>query len=208
MPLAGRGAARARGYGVPMRIMLPVSSAAALAGLLCWSEWLHVRASARSLGSSVTAPGREAILVPGCKNKGPRANAVNRYRVRVALRSVDPKSSETVLVLSGGAVGNDETEAEILLRYARSRGYSGPHILEGKSRTTWENVANTAGLLEAFDTVKVASNSLHAARVRDYLWAQCPEVAHRLVKADDYRLGEIPHLKPVMALRSAWHLLR
>lgn len=52
-----------------------------------------------------TPPGREAVVVLGYRNEGERINAVNRFRVRAALRTLDPAAGESVLVCCGGAVG-------------------------------------------------------------------------------------------------------
>lgn len=124
---------------------------------------------------------REAILVLGFRNRGARANVVNRYRVRVALGSIDARASETVLVFSGGAVGGPVPEADLLLRYARDeRGYAGPYLLDRDSRSTWENIANTVDLLQDFDTVKIASTRRHAERAHTYLEQQRPDIARRL----------------------------
>jgi len=55
----------------------------------------------------------QAIVVLGYRNRRPRANAVNRWRVRAALRSVE-RGTETVLVLSGGPVGSEVPEARVM----------------------------------------------------------------------------------------------
>lgn len=172
------------------------------------SEWLHWRSSARRLGDPVSAPGREAVLVLGCRNRGSRANHLNRYRVRVALRSFDARAVESVLIFCGGGVGSDVPEADLLLHHARDLGYDGPYLLDRHSRTTWENIENTVDLLNDFDTVKIASNSLHAEKARAYLWKQRPELARRLVRARDYRLGELTFIKPVAAFRGLRKLHR
>ena len=176
--------------------------------ILGWSEWVHCRASGRQVGIPTSAPGRQAILVLGCRNRGTRANYLNRYRVRVALRSIDDDATETVLIFCGGGVGRDVPEADLLRRHALELGYNGAFVLERDSRTTWENIANTVDLLQEFDTVKVASNSLHAEKARAYLWQQRPDLGRRLVPARDYTFGEISFVKPLAALRSVRNLHR
>jgi len=176
--------------------------AVAISGILAWAEWMHWVASKRRLGNRASGPGRQAIIVLGCGNRGSRANYLNRYRVRVALRSIDPDATETVLIFCGGGVGSDVPEADLLLEYARARrGYAGAYLLDRLSRTTWENIANIVDLLEEFDTVKIASNSMHAEKARAYLWKQRPDLAQRLVAARDYRFGEIAWVKPIAAVR-------
>ena len=174
-----------------------------VAGVLAWSEGLHRRASTSRLGDRVPSAGRQAILVLGYRNRGTRANAVNRHRVRVALRSIDPRATETVLVFCGGAVGSATPEADLLLRYARDHfGYTGPYLLERASGTTWENIRNSVDQLRGFDTITIASTALHAEKARAHLWALRPDLGRRLVRADDYRFGEIPVIKLVEAART------
>jgi vancomycin permeability regulator SanA len=185
----------------PHRALVVVLPVALVAAVLGWAEWVEWRASHRRLGRPRSHPGREAVVVLGFRNRGERANQVNRHRVRVALRSIDVEATETVLVLSGGAVGSAVPEAELMARYARERGYAGPMVLETASRTTWENVSNVVGLLDGFDTITIASNAVHAEKARAHLWAQRPDLAARMVRADDHRFGEIPWVKPLAAFR-------
>ncbi|SMH27924.1 DUF218 domain-containing protein [Rathayibacter oskolensis] len=179
-------------------LLLPVGLVAAVLG---WAEWQHWRASCRRLGSPSPSPGREAVVVLGFRNRGVRANAANRYRVRAGLRSRDPRAVESVLVLCGGSVGGAVPEAVLMARYAREdRGCSGPVLLDCDSRTTWENIANAVPLIASCDTIKIVSHSLHAEKARAYLWRQRPDLARRLVRADEYRLGEILLVKPIAAV--------
>jgi len=191
-----------------MRSIAVAAPLLAVVAIVTVSEWLHLHASTRRLGSTASEPGREAIVVLGCQNRGSRANYLNRYRVRVALRSIDARATETMLIFCGGAVGSQIPEADLLLEHARDRGYNGPHLLDRDSRTTWENIENTIDFLHGFDTVKIASNSLHAEKARAYLWKQRPDLAQRLVRANDYRFGEIPLIKPVAAYRGVRNLHR
>lgn len=139
-------------------------------------------------------------VVLGYKNRGGRINLVNRYRVRAALRSQHGIQGAR-LVLSGGAVGGTVPEAELMARYARHRrGYSGELVTETESRSTWENIGNVIPYLEDAGQIRIVSNSLHAEKGRAYLWKLRPDLAERLVKADEYRFGELLFLKPVMAV--------
>jgi DUF218 domain len=178
-----------------------------VAGLL-WGEFVHWRSSRRWMG---TRPGRsgtgEAIVVLGFRNRGRRANAVNRWRVRAALRSREPQLGPSRLVLCGGAVGGPVAEAEVMACYAReSCGYPGVLITELTSRSTWENVRNAIPLIEDVDRIKIVSNSLHAEKARLYLWQDRPDLAERLVPAADYRFGELMLVKPVMAALGRWNV--
>ncbi|AJW80339.1 YdcF family protein [Clavibacter michiganensis subsp. insidiosus] len=142
--------------------------------------------------------GREVVVVLGFGNAGPRANRINRYRVRAALRSMDPRAASTALVLCGGSVMGDEPEARILARFARDElGYAGPVVLEEASTSTRENVANAIPLVEDADTIRIVSDPVHAEEARGYLRAARPDLADRLARADDYRFGEMTWMKPL-----------
>jgi len=174
---------------------------AVVAGVLVASELVHLLASTRGLGRSPGRPdgtvGREAVVVLGFGDAGPRANRINRFRVEVALRSIDPGAASTTLVLCGGSVMGDEPEARILARHARERGYAGPVVLEEASRSTRENVANAIPLVEDADTIRIASDPVHAEEARAYLRAARPDLADRLARADDHRFGEVTWMKPL-----------
>jgi hypothetical protein len=178
--------------------------AAPLVGVLAlaaWAEWVQWRASGRGLGSEAGPGTREAIVVLGYRDSGPGASSLNRHRVRVALRSIDPAADETVLVFCGGSVGGPTPEADLMRDYAVNRlGYAGPVQMDRESTTTWQNIENAIPLIEGFDRVKIASHSLHAGRARAHLRTQRPDIAERLVRASDYRPGEIVHIKVVEAV--------
>jgi len=92
-------------------------------------------------------------------------------------------------------------------RYARrALGYRGPQRLDRASRSTWQNIENAASLIEAFDVVKIVSNPVHAEKARGYLWRQRPDLAARLVRARDYRFGELVLVKPIAAAIGLWRL--
>ena len=179
--------------------------------LLAWGEWQHRRWS-RTLVGGPTGP-TEAVVVLGFRNRGARANAVNRWRVRAALRSVDP-GTESRVVFSGGPVGSAVPEARILAAYAAELGYAGPVVLEETSLTTWENIAHVVPLVEDADVIKIVSQPAHALKARTYLQRQRPDLAARLAPARDHVLGEWLLAKPVLAvhgllsLRSARDVLR
>ena len=182
-------------------------AAVLVAGLL-WSEFEHWRSSRRAMG---TRPGRrgtgEAVVVLGFRNRGARANGINRWRVRAALRSRQPGLGPSRLVLSGGPVGGPVPEAELMACYAREeRGYPGVLITEVTSRSTWENVRNAIPYIEDADRIKFVSNSLHAEQARVYLRQLRPDLAERLVPAADYRFGELTLLKPALAAIGRWRL--
>nr|WP_194398953.1 YdcF family protein [Microbacterium ureisolvens] len=183
-------------------------AAAAAVGVLVWAEMVHRRASRRALGHAPAPGGSEAVVVLGYRDAGPRANFVNRYRVRVGLRSQSPHASESVLVMCGGAVGGLVPEAELMARYARARGHTGPILLDTDSRTTAENIRNAIPLIAGADTIRIASNAPHALVGRECLWEMRPDLAARLARADDDRLGEAPILKVAAAIIAMRHRRR
>ncbi|NQX10728.1 YdcF family protein [Microbacteriaceae bacterium VKM Ac-2855] len=164
-------------------------------------EIAHARSSRRRLGARPGPGHGAAVVVFGYRNPGHRANGVNRFRVRAGLRSIPADADPLVVIFTGGAVGGDEAEATIMARYARSRRrYRGPLTLETASRTTWQNVQNIIPLLEEADRILFVSNPLHAEKARGYLWKLRPDLAERLVRAQDYRFGETPLVKPVATI--------
>ena len=191
-----------------MRPTRVTRAAAVLVAGLLWSEFEHWRSSRRGLG---TRPGRrgtgEAVVVLGFWNRGTRANAINRWRVRAALRSRQPELGPSRLVLCGGPVGGPVPEAELMACYARAGcGYSGVLITELTSRSTWENVHHVIPFIEDADRIKFVSNSLHAEQARVYLRQLRPDLANRLVPAADNRFGELTLIKPALTAIGRWRL--
>jgi len=162
--------------------------AVGIVGALLWGEYENWRAS-REFVRDVPAE-HEVVVVLGCRNRGGRANALNRWRVRAALRSRDPRATRSCLVLSGGAVGSAASEAALMAAYAASRGRTDDVVLEATSRTTWENVEHVVPLVEQFDRIKIVSNPLHARKARMYLARQRPDLAERLARGAEYRFAE------------------
>lgn len=176
---------------------------------LVFGEVAHARASRRRLGDGRSVAGRDAVVVLGYRNRGARANYVNRYRVRAGLRSLDPTADDSVLVLCGGTVAGEVPEAVLMERYVRDElGYTGPVRLDRESVTTWENVQNATPLIEDADTIAIVSSSLHAEKARAYLWKLRPDLACRLRRGEDHRVGELTFLKPAAAVLGLVNLRR
>jgi uncharacterized SAM-binding protein YcdF (DUF218 family) len=199
-----------RGYTHWMRRRALLILVAAIAALIAWAEVVHWQASRRRLGSPVhSAPTAEAVIVLGFRNRGTHANYINRYRVRAGLRSLDRDAPGTVLILCGGEVGGNISEAELMARYAREqRGYTGPLRLDSVSINTWENIRNAIPLVEGMDSIKIVSNSLHAEKGRAYLWQLRPDLAARLRRAQEHRFGELTLVKPLAAVIGLRNLAR
>lgn len=191
-----------------MTWLLVVIVLAVVGAVLLWGELEHWRSSRRRMGTRPGGSGAgEAIVVLGYRNRGSRANLINRWRVRAGLRSCPARPGRSRLVLCGGAVGGNLTEAELMARYAReSCGYTSELITEAGSQSTWQNIQNAIPIIEHADRIKIVSNSLHAEKARYYLWQHRPDLAERLVPAGDYRFGELILIKPVLAVIGRRHI--
>lgn len=190
-----------------------------------WGEWLNWRWSRRCVGSS-GGGSSEAVVVLGYRNPQATANLINRWRVRAGIRSITAIGSTTTatgsttrsttgpgptqttrVIFSGGATGTGATEAQLMADYAKSvLGFDGTVLLEDRSTTTWENITNVIPLLEGVDRIKIASQPAHALKARAYLRRQRPDLAEKLVRAEDYRPGEWMPAKPLLALYGLWTL--
>ncbi|MFG2526541.1 YdcF family protein [Streptomyces sp. NPDC048516] len=184
------------------RTGLAMAGAAALA----WGEWLNWSWSRTLVGKREGAA--EAVVVLGYRNPQATANFINRWRVRAGLRSVTADSARaTRVIFSGGAPSSGAAEAQLLADYAKSvLKFDGTVLLEDQSTTTWENITNVIPLLEDVDRIKLVSQPAHALKARAYLRRQRPDLAARLVRADDYRPGEWMAAKPLLALYGLWTL--
>ncbi|MFB8025604.1 MULTISPECIES: YdcF family protein [unclassified Streptomyces] len=177
------------------------------AAVLAWGEWLNRRWSRALVGSSEGVS--EAVVVLGYRNPQPTANAINRWRVRAGIRSLSAGCArDSRLIFSGGVTTSDgAAESRLMAAYAKSvLQYHGTVLLEDRSSTTWENITNVIPLIEHADRIKIVSQPAHALKARAYLRRQRPDLARRLVPADDYRLGEWTFGKPLLALYGLWTL--
>ncbi|MEU9954427.1 YdcF family protein [Streptomyces sp. NPDC050982] len=188
------------------RTVLATAGVAALA----WSEWLNWRWSRTLVGNSEGAV--EAVVVLGFQNPQATANVINRWRVRAGLRSISAdratdNAHDTRVIFSGGTTGSGASEAQLMADYAKSvLEFDGTVLLEDRSTTTWENITNVIPLLEDVDHIKIVSQPAHALKARAYLRRQRPDLAARLVRADDYRPGEWIVVKPLLAVYGLWKL--
>ncbi|MDQ0644985.1 YdcF family protein [Microbacterium murale] len=191
---------------MPVRLLR--LSAVSYAALAVWAEVSHWRSSNRMLGTQASAGTTDAVVVLGYRNRGANANMINRYRVRAGIRSLS-LTGDSTLVLCGGSVAGDVPEAVLMERYAHDvLGYTGRILLDPDSRSTWQNVENAIPLIEHAGAIKIVSNSPHAEVAREYLWAQRPDLAQRLVRGDEHRFGEIVPIKIAATLRAVWYRWR
>ncbi|MEU6327980.1 YdcF family protein [Streptomyces sp. NPDC047049] len=181
---------------------------AGAAAAIAWGEWWNWRWSRTLVGTSGGAA--EAVVVLGYRNPQATANFINRWRVRAGIRSLTADGARaTRVIFSGGAAGGVAAEAQLMADYATSvLGFDGTVLLEDQSGTTWENITNVIPLLEDVDRIKIVSQPAQALKARAYLRRQRPDLAKRLVRADDYRPGEWLVGKPLLALYGLWTLRR
>jgi uncharacterized SAM-binding protein YcdF (DUF218 family) len=164
-------------------------TSAAVAAVFGWAEWRTWRASREFYPAGATAAGQivpgESVLVLGCP-----LPVLQRWRVRIAVRSTDPQLAR--FVFSGGAVHTPVSEAQMMADYAiHTLGVPTANIIiEDRSRTTVENVINSAPLMADSPAVKIASNTLHARRARRIMFDESPQLAKRLAPTRDYLPGE------------------
>ena len=188
-----------RTAGAPWALRLAGASLLVAVGAVVAAETVHHLASRACLGHDAASrpDAREAVVVLGRADAGRTAGRVNRRRVAYALRS--RRGWRSTLILSGGAVAGPVPEAELLADHARALGYRGPMLTETSSRSTWDNIANVIPLLEGAERIVVVSDAVHGAKARLFLRRQRPDLAARLARADDHRLGEDLVHKPATA---------
>jgi len=174
-------------------------------GVLAYGELVSWSASRRGVREGRTGA-RRTVVVLGYGNRGIRPNAVNRFRVRAALRTLRGPDDE--LLFTGGAVHGVVPEAEVMARYAARRGFTGRVRTETASRTTAENVRNVIPLLEDAEEIAIVSNSVHAEKARLLLTRARPDLARRLIRAEDHRFGEIPVIPAISAIRGVGEVRR
>lgn len=118
----------------------------------------------KSEGKTATAPG-DVILVLGSRTDGAMPSRLLESRAARAYGLA--KESDVPLVLSGGAVGRETApEGELLKRRLLSLGVAEERLLvEGASRTTWENLVFSAPLLKGATDVTVVTHAFHRRRV-------------------------------------------
>lgn len=91
-------------------------------------------------------------------------------------------------MFSGGAARGQVRKARMMADYAAQKlGVPVRNVVvEDQSKTTVENVTNSAPLMADSTAIKIASNTFHARRARQIFQNESPELAQRLVRTRDY----------------------
>lgn len=170
-----------------------VSGAGVVVGAVVAAELGAWRMSRRP--PAIRRAGRCAVIVLGYPSaRGGGLHPLQRWRSEIAARTL-AAADDGWLIFSGGITRRaEESEAAAMARYAVSvLGVASERVqLEERAQSTWENVALSIPLLNAgaADQVAIASDPFHAEKARRYLAVQSPEMAQRLVRAEDYRVLE------------------
>ncbi len=135
------------------------------------------------------------MLVLGFRSRDDgRLNALQAWRTRIAVRSAPPGA---LFVFSGGAVRGAESEAAVMARHAASHLGIRPSdiAIEPASTTTRENLSLSLPWLTDARTIRIASNTAHARRARQYLRELDPALWARLRPTRDFTLLELGPLR-------------
>jgi len=195
-------------------IVLGVVAAVALLGVVLveLAHYVAMRGVTASFRPGRGAQGRtsEAVIVLGFPpRRDGRANAVQRWRCRIAVRSLDPGRS-SVLIMTGAATGGRRSEAEVMACYARDvLGVPAQQImLEEQARSTWDNITYSLPLAEQFSAIKIASDPFHVRKAHHYVARIRPDLVTRLEPARCYRPGEYLALKAATLAHTTWSRAR
>jgi hypothetical protein len=152
----------------------------------------------------------EAVIVLGFppRHDG-RTNPVQRWRCRIAVRSLDPGRS-SVLILTGASTRGPRSEAEVMAAYARDiLGVPAQQImLEEQARSTWDNIEYSLPMAEAFTAIKIASDPFHVRKAHRYIARIRPDLVTRLEPARCYRPVEYLPLKAAILAYDVWSRAR
>ncbi|TLS50751.1 YdcF family protein [Paenibacillus antri] len=122
--------------------------------------WMH--------SATLEEGSRDALIVLGQRTENEEIGELLRERLDTAVRLFE-RHRYRFLILSGGAVGSERSEAEKMQDYLISRGVpKDKMILETLSRNTVQNIAYCRTLLRRFnlDSCLFISNSFHIRRMK------------------------------------------
>lgn len=194
-------------------IILGVIAAAAVLGVVVveLAHYLAMRGTAASflVDRSTTGPSEAVIVLGFPPRRDGRTNAVQRWRCRIAVRSLDPGRS-SVLIMTGAATKGSASEAEVMGGYARDVLGVPPQqiMLEEQARSTWDNMRYSLPMAEQFTAIKIASDPFHVRRAHRYVATIRPDLVTRLEPADCYRPGEYLLLKAAIVAYEIWSRVR
>jgi uncharacterized SAM-binding protein YcdF (DUF218 family) len=128
------------------------------------------------------------VLVLGYPSKSDGTpDPVQELRVAAGVQAYRHNSCSQI-VFSGAAVKNQIVEAETMAKLASRSGMQSNRILmETQARNTWENIKRSMPFLEKYDSILIASDSLHAQRGRRYLCKQRPDLCDQAFVTAEYR---------------------
>jgi len=181
-----------------------VAVVAAALGAVEFATWAASRAVECPGGTDAgRVEAGETVLVLGCP-----LVPLHRWRPRIAVRSTDPSVAR--FVFCGGAVRTRVSEAQMMADYAVRRLHLPPGniVIEDRSTTTEENIANAMPFIADSPAIKIASNTFHALRARAILADQAPDAAKRLVRARDYLPFEWGPLHAVLLAYDGYRYVR
>ncbi len=128
------------------------------------------------------------VLVLGYPSKSDGTpDPVQELRVAAGVQAYRNNSCSQI-VFSGAAVKNQIVEAGTMAKLAKSSGVKSDRILmETQAQNTWENIKRSMPFLEKYESILIASDSLHAQRGRRYLCKQRPDLCEQTFVTAEYR---------------------
>ena len=193
----------AAGRAVVAVVTATVVGAAAVVAAAEVHAWRVSRSRYPRTPAEGPADGRDVVLVLGYRSRDDgRINALQAWRVRIALRSAPPGA---LFVVSGAAVHGRHAEAEIMAEYAIAHGGipASDIVRERSARSTRENISRSLPWLREARTIRIASNTSHARRGRGYLREIAPELFPRLRRTRDFLPLEIGPLRLALTVYDA-----
>lgn len=117
----------------------------------------------------------KAMVILGCQVKPWGPSTLLQDRLDTALAYLEDHPDMTVVVAGGQGEDEHISEAQCMYDYLTAHGVNGENIiLEAESHNTWQNVCNSAAILESrgndlSESVLLVTNGFHLARAK-MLW--------------------------------------
>jgi uncharacterized SAM-binding protein YcdF (DUF218 family) len=108
------------------------------------------------------------VIILGARVNGNTPSITVKQRAAVAVRYLNENHDAKVIATGGKGSGESITEAEALRRLLEAAGIDKARIIiENKSTSTWENLNNSAQLLDSPDkSVVLVSSDFHLFRAK------------------------------------------